>query len=199
MELRVRGARDRGHARHGWLESWHTFSFADYFDPAHMGFRALRVINEDFVQPAQGFGTHPHRDMEIVTWILEGELEHRDSMGNGSVIRPGEMQYLSAGSGVTHSEFNPSKSDVVHLLQIWILPNEQAAKPRYGQKDFAEDLASGALVPLVTPDGAGGSIAIRQDARILAARADADREYAWNLAPGRAAWQIGRASCRERV
>jgi len=189
----IRRAKDRGHAEHGWLESWHTFAFADYFHPAHLGFSALRVINEDFVQPGQGFGTHPHRDMEILTWVLEGALEHKDSMGSGSVIRPGEMQYMSAGTGVTHSEFNASKSELVHLLQIWILPKIAGAAPRYGQKNFATALAQGALVTLASPDGVGGSIAIRQDARVLAARADEDREHAHALAPGRKAWiQVAR-------
>lgn len=195
--LTIRRARERGHAEHGWLESWHTFAFADYFDPAHLGFSALRVINEDFVQPAQGFGKHPHRDMEILTWVLEGELEHQDSLGNGSVIRPGEMQYMSAGSGVTHSESNPSKGDRVHLLQIWILPNVGGGPPRYGQKSFAAALAQGGLVPLATPDGRAGSIAIRQDAQVLAARADEDREHAYAFAPGRKAWiQAARGSVR---
>jgi redox-sensitive bicupin YhaK (pirin superfamily) len=190
-----RRALDRGHAQHGWLESWHTFSFADYFDPSQLGFGALRVINEDFVQPARGFGTHPHRDMEILTWVLAGELEHKDSMGNGSVIRPGEMQYMSAGSGVTHSEFNPSKSALVHLLQIWILPSVGGATPRYGQVNFAEELARGRLVPLATPDGAGGSIAIRQDARVLAARTDVESEWNYDLAAERRAWiQVARGT-----
>jgi redox-sensitive bicupin YhaK (pirin superfamily) len=193
----IRPARGRGHVEHGWLESWHTFSFADYFDPDHMGFSALRVINEDFVQPAQGFGTHPHRDMEILTWVLEGSLEHKDSMGNGSVIQPGEMQYMSAGTGITHSEFNHSATEMTHLLQIWILPSEREAKPRYGQKSFAEALKKGDLCLLVSPGGEGGSIAIRQDAKVLAARTNTDREYEWQLAPGRCAWlQIARGSLR---
>jgi redox-sensitive bicupin YhaK (pirin superfamily) len=195
--LTIRPAGERGHAEHGWLESWHSFAFADYFDPAHLGFSALRVINEDFVQPGQGFGTHPHRDMEILTWVLEGALQHQDSMGNGSVIRPGEIQYMSAGTGVTHSEFNASPSERVHLLQIWILPSVGGAPPRYGQKSFAAALAKGDLVPLATPDGQNGSIAIRQDARVLAARADGDRELVHALVPGRKAWiQVARGSLR---
>ena len=193
----LRRAGDRGHAEHGWLESWHTFAFADYFHPAHLGFGALRVINEDFVQPGRGFGTHPHRDMEILTWVLDGALEHRDSMGSGSVIRPGEMQYMSAGTGVTHSEFNHSKTELVHLLQIWILPKVQGEPPRYGQKSFVEALGSGDLVLLASPDGDRGSLAIRQDARVLAARAAVDREHAHALAPGRKAWiQVARGTMR---
>ena len=193
----IRRAEERGHAEHGWLESWHTFAFADYFHPAHLGFGALRVINEDFVQPGRGFGTHPHRDMEILTWVLEGALAHEDSMGNGSVIRPGEMQYMSAGTGVTHSEFNSSKTELVHLLQIWILPRTAGATPRYGQKNFSAALAPGDLVVLASPDGDHGSIAIRQDARVLAARAEADAELAHVLAPGRKAWlQVARGKLR---
>jgi redox-sensitive bicupin YhaK (pirin superfamily) len=193
----IRRARERGHADHGWLQSWHSFSFADYHDADHMGFSELRVINEDFVQPGQGFGTHPHRDMEILTWVLDGALEHKDSMGNGSAIHPGEMQYMSAGTGVTHSEFNHSKEEVVHLLQIWIMPNERAAKPRYGQKDFADALASERLCLLASPDGRDGSIAIRQDARVHAARTRAAREFSIDLGAGRSAWlQIARGAVR---
>ena len=193
--LTIRRAKDRGHADHGWLQSWHSFSFADYHDADHMGFSALRVINEDFVQPGQGFGTHPHRDMEILTWVLDGALEHKDSMGNGSAIRPGEMQYMSAGTGVTHSEFNHSKGEVVHLLQIWIVPNERGAKARYGQKNFAEKLDSEALCLVASPDGRDGSIAIRQDARVHAVRTRAAREFSIDLAAGRSAWlQVARGS-----
>jgi redox-sensitive bicupin YhaK (pirin superfamily) len=194
---RIRRARERGHADHGWLQSWHSFSFADYRDADHMGFSELRVINEDFVQPGQGFGTHPHRDMEILTWVLDGALEHKDSMGNGSAIRPGEMQYMSAGTGVTHSEFNHSREDVVHLLQIWIIPNERATKPRYDQKDFKDALASGRLSLLASPDGRDGSIAIRQDARVHAARTRVPRELSIELGAGRSAWlQIARGAVR---
>ena len=195
--LAIRRARERGHADHGWLQSWHSFSFADYHEPRHMGFSALRVINEDFVQPGEGFGTHPHRDMEILTWVLEGALEHKDSMGNGSAIRPGEMQYMSAGTGVTHSEFNHSKEEVVHLLQIWIVPNERGARPRYGQKSFAGELASEALCLVASSDGRDGSIAIRQDARVIVARTRAAREFSIELAAGRSAWlQVARGSLR---
>src|SRR5258707_5919065 len=133
--MRIRGAKDRGHANHGWLDTWHTFSFADYQDPAHMSFRSLRVMNEDWVQPGQGFGTHPHRDMEIVTYILEGELEHRDSLGTGSVLRAGEFQRMTAGSGIQHSEFNPSKGRT-HLYQIWLMPKQKGLTPSYDQRVF---------------------------------------------------------------
>jgi redox-sensitive bicupin YhaK (pirin superfamily) len=195
--LTIRKAKERGHADHGWLDTWHTFSFANYYDPDHMGFSVLRVINEDFVQPARGFGTHPHRDMEILTWVLEGSLEHKDSMGNGSVIRPGEMQYMSAGTGVTHSEFNPSKSEKVHLLQIWIETGEPGARPRYAQREFTAGLKDGALHLLASPDGRDGSIAIRQDARLQVARADAPRDLSVDLDPGRTGWlQVARGSLR---
>jgi redox-sensitive bicupin YhaK (pirin superfamily) len=195
--LTLRRAQERGHADHGWLRTWHTFSFADYHDPDHMGFSALRVINEDFVAPGQGFGTHPHRDMEILTWVLEGALEHKDNMGNGAAIRPGEMQYMSAGTGVTHSEFNHSKSEAVHLLQIWILPNEMGARPRYGQKDFAAALKPGGLCLLASPEGRDGSIAIRQDARVHAARTPTPKEFAIDLGVQRSAWlQVARGGLR---
>lgn len=175
--IAIRKSDQRGHFDHGWLDTYHTFSFADYQDPAHMGFSALRVINEDRVQPGEGFGTHPHRDMEIVTYVLQGALEHKDSMGNGSVIRPGEVQYMSAGTGVTHSEFNPSRAELVHLLQIWILPAERGAAPRYDQKDFPAEMRKGLWRLVVSPDGRDGSIAIRQDASL----------YARILAPGESA------------
>jgi quercetin 2,3-dioxygenase len=193
--LQIRRAHERGHANHGWLEARHTFSFADYHDPAHMGFRTLRVINEDRVQPGAGFPTHGHRDMEIVTWILEGALKHEDSMGNGSIIRPGEAQYMSAGRGVLHSEFNASKTEPVHLLQIWILPAKAGEVPRYGQRDFSGALDRGGLVPVATPDGREGSLAIRQDTSLVVARLDGAREVAHELAPGRHAWvQVARGA-----
>ena len=170
--LTIRKSAERGHADHGWLDTYHSFSFADYHDPDHMGFRDLRVINEDVVQPALGFGTHGHRDMEILTWVLEGQLEHKDSMESGGIIHPGELQYMSAGRGVMHSEFNASKSELVKLLQIWILPDEQSAKPRYGQKSFAEALERGGLVLLASKAGRDGSIAIRQNVDLFVARLD---------------------------
>lgn len=193
--LTLRKSDERGHADHGWLNARHSFSFADYYDPDFMGFRALRVINEDRVQPAQGFGKHPHRDMEILTWILEGALEHADSTGGGGVIRPGEIQYMSAGRGVLHSEFNASKTERVHLLQIWILPDERGALPRYEQRDYTQRLASGELVQLASKDGADGSIAIRADARLFVARTAAETTYRHALAKGRHAWiQVARGS-----
>src|SRR5690349_16008023 len=164
----IRRADERGHADHGWLDSHHTFSFADYYDPAHMGFRALRVINEDRVQPARGFGTHSHRDMEIVTYVLDGELAHKDSMGNQGLIRPGDVQRMSAGTGVTHSEFNGSSDRLVHFLQIWILPAERGQKPGYEQKAFPEAERRGALPLIASPDGRDGSVTIHQDAAIYA-------------------------------
>src|SRR5215469_8373084 len=162
--IRVRKAAERGHFDHGWLDTYHTFSFGDYYDPREMGFRALRVINEDRVQPGQGFGMHGHRDMEIVTLVLSGALEHKDSLGNGSVLRPGELQHMTAGTGVRHSEFNPSQTDWVHLYQIWLLPQHKGLTPGY------EQIALGKAQPgfrlVASPDGAEGGLTIRQDARI---------------------------------
>jgi quercetin 2,3-dioxygenase len=166
--MQIRRSHERGFADHGWLRSFHTFSFADYQDPAHMGFRALRVINEDRVEPGRGFGTHAHRDMEIVSYVLEGELAHKDSMGNGSVIRPGDVQRMSAGSGVTHSEFNPSPEQVVHFLQIWIVPERRGIAPSYEQKNFSEQERRGVLRLLASPDGRDGSVRVNQDARLYA-------------------------------
>ena len=191
--IQVRQAKDRGHANHGWLDSWHTFSFADYHDPHHMGFSVLRVINEDRVTPGEGFPTHPHRDMEIITYVLEGALEHKDSLGTGSVIRPGEVQRMSAGTGIRHSEFNHSRSEPVHFLQIWILPNAQGVKPGYEQKRIAHD---GGLRLVASPDGADGSVTIHQDARVYAARLNG-AEVSHTLAPGRHAWlQVARGTAR---
>ena len=173
----VRKSAERGYADHGWLKAFHTFSFADYFDPKHVEFGPLRVINEDRVAPGKGFGTHSHQDMEIITYVLEGELEHKDSMGNGSVIRPGDVQRMSAGSGVRHSEYNPSSSEAVHLLQIWIQPDIKNIKPEYQEKRFSADQKQGRLCLIVSPDQAQGSLLMHQDARLYAGLFDAD-EYA---------------------
>lgn len=166
--IQIRKASERGHANHGWLDTWHSFSFADYFDPEHMGYSALRVINEDRIAPGAGFPTHSHRDMEIVTYLLQGALEHKDSMGNGSVIRPGEIQRMSAGSGIKHSEFNASDSEEAHLLQIWIEPMQRGMIPGYEQKSFSIAQMHGNLKLLVSPDGQDNSVTIHQDARIYA-------------------------------
>jgi quercetin 2,3-dioxygenase len=166
--VEVRKAAERGHANHGWLDSWHSFSFADYYDPRHMGFGPLRVINEDWIGEGAGFGTHGHRDMEIITYVLEGELAHRDSMGNGSVIRPGNVQRMSAGSGVRHSEFNHSRDGKVHLLQIWIEPNVKGIEPGYEEKHFDAAQKRGALRLIADAEGRGGAVKIHQDAKVYA-------------------------------
>jgi hypothetical protein len=186
--LRIRKSAERGHADHGWLDTYHTFSFADYHDPREMGFSALRVINEDRVQPKTGFGTHGHRDMEIITYVLEGALEHKDSMGNGSIIRPGDVQRMSAGTGVTHSEFNHSQTGLVHLLQIWIEPNVRGVKPGYEEARFEDADKRNRLRLVASPDGAEGSVSIHQDARIFVTRPDAGAEVAHALATGRSAY-----------
>ena len=186
--MNIRRASERGHADHGWLRSFHTFSFADYHDPRHMGFRALRVINEDWVQPGQGFGMHPHRDMEIVTYVLEGALEHRDSLGTGSVIRPGDVQRMSAGTGILHSEFNHSKTEPVHLLQIWLLPEEHGITPSYEERRFGEDHSKGPLQLVVSRGGANGALSIHQDVDLYVARPTAADEVRHTLRPGRGAW-----------
>lgn len=186
--ITLRRAGDRGFTRFPWLQSWHTFSFGDYHDPRHMGFSDLRVINDDIVAPAQGFGMHPHRDMEILTVVLEGALQHRDSMGNGSVIRPGEVQRMTAGTGVRHSEINPSPDEPVHLLQIWILPNRLSLPPGYEQKAFPLEGRRNALTPVATSEGRAGTLTIHQDATMLLGHIDAKRTLEHPLAPGRTAW-----------
>lgn len=186
--IRVRRGSERGHFDHGWLNTYHSFSFGDYYDPAQMGFRALRVINEDWVAPGQGFGMHPHREMEIVTIVLEGALAHRDSLGTGSVIRPGEVQRMTAGTGIRHSEFNASSDDVVHLYQIWILPDRHGHAPSYGQRTFAEQAKPGEFVLVASPDGGDESLTIQQDARVYLAKLEDNDEVARPLAPGRHAW-----------
>jgi redox-sensitive bicupin YhaK (pirin superfamily) len=185
--MKIRKAGERGHAEHGWLDTYHTFSFADYYDPQWMGFRTLRVINDDRVMPGMGFGTHPHRDMEIITYILSGALEHKDSMGNGRVIRPGEVQYMAAGTGVKHSEFNPSKDEPVHLLQIWIVPDHKGAPPHYAEKSI-KDAAPGKLHLVTSKSGRDDSIAINQDADLWLARLGEGQRVTHELAPGRHAW-----------
>ena len=186
--IAVRPAAERGHADHGWLDTRHTFSFASYHDPRHMGFRSLRVINEDRVKPAEGFGTHAHRDMEILTWVLEGALEHKDSMGNGSVIRPGDLQRMSAGTGVTHSEFNPSREAPVHFLQIWLLPRERGLPPGYEQKRFRQEARRGRLRLIASGDGREGAVTIHQDADVWTALLQPGESVRHALAPGRYAW-----------
>ncbi len=186
--LQIRRADERGHAEHGWLESRHTFSFADYHDPRFMGFGPLRVINEDRVQPGQGFGTHSHRDMEIISYVLDGALAHKDSLGNGSAIRPGDVQRMSAGTGVTHSEFNPSASELVHFLQIWILPERASARPSYEEKRFDEAEKRGRLRLIGSRDGRDGSVVIHQDVALYAAVLGDGEQVEHPLARGRRAW-----------
>jgi len=181
----VRRSNERGHADHGWLKSFHSFSFADYFDPEHIEFGPLRVINEDRVAPGQGFGTHGHRDMEIISYVLSGELAHKDSMGNGSTIRPGDVQRMSAGSGVMHSEFNPSDSNPVHFLQIWIQPAVQRIQPSYEEKRFSSDEKRGRLRLIASPDRADGSVLIHQDARVYAGLFDGSEQTVLEVKPGR--------------
>ena len=183
--MELRRSADRGHAQHGWLDSRHSFSFADYYDPEHMGFGPLRVINEDRVEPGRGFGTHGHRDMEIISYVLEGELQHRDSMGNGSVIRPGDVQRMSAGTGVVHSEMNPSRTEPVHFLQIWIEPNVTGIPAGYEQKTFPDSEKRGRLRLVASPDAAEGSVLIHADARVYAGLFDGDERFSLPLASGR--------------
>ncbi len=195
MSIQLRRASERGFADHGWLRSFHTFSFAGYHDPAHMGFRALRVINEDRVQPSRGFGMHGHQNMEIISYVLEGALEHKDSMGTGSVIRPGEVQRMTAGTGVHHSEHNASKTDLVHFLQIWILPAQAGLTPSYEQKAFSAEARTDQLLLVASPDGRDGSITVHQDVRLLAGLLDDGAKVPVELARGRHAWvQVARGS-----
>ena len=186
--ITVRPAAERGHADHGWLNTYHSFSFADYHDERHMGFRALRVLNEDRVKPGMGFGTHGHRDMEIVSYVLEGALAHKDSMGNGSTIVPDDVQYMSAGTGVRHSEFNASGTDPVHFVQIWIVPNRAGYAPRYGQIRVEKADKTGRLRLVASPDGAEGSLALQQDARLYASVLEPGTETCFALPNGRHLW-----------
>jgi redox-sensitive bicupin YhaK (pirin superfamily) len=183
----VRKSNERGHARHGWLDSYHTFSFADYDDPRWSGFRSLRVINDDLILPGTGFGTHPHRDMEIISYVLSGALQHRDSMGHGRVIRAGEFQYMAAGTGVEHSEFNPSSTEATRLLQIWIQPDTPGVKPRYADKNLS-GAPTGGLYLVASKTGRAGSMKIHQNADVLLAKLDAGDAVRHPLAPGRHAW-----------
>ena len=184
----IRRAADRGHADHGWLDTWHTFSFGDYYDPDHMGFRTLRVMNEDVVHGGGGFGAHPHRDMEIVTNVLSGALEHKDSMGHGAVLRPGEMQRITAGTGMLHSEFNPNPAEPVHLYQVWITPKTRGLTPGYEQKAFDPAERRNRLQLVASPDGEAGSLTIQQDARLYLADLDAGRELQYPVGKGRGVW-----------
>jgi redox-sensitive bicupin YhaK (pirin superfamily) len=186
--LELRKAADRGTANFGWLDSRHTFSFGDYHDPGHMGFGPLRVINEDRVSPGQGFGTHGHRDMEIISYVLEGALEHKDSIGTGSVIRPGDVQVMSAGTGIRHSEFNHSKTEPVHFLQIWIVPDREGIAPRYDQKRFPDDEKRGRLRLVGASDGGEGAIVIHQDVKLFASILNAGQQVTHTMSPGRRAW-----------
>ncbi len=184
---KIRRALERGHAKHGWLDTYHTFRFADYYDPQWMGFRSLRVINDDLVMPGMGFGMHPHRDMEIITCVLSGALEHKDSMGNGRIIHAGEVQYMSAGTGVRHSEYNPSSEEAAHLLQIWIQPDRKGVTPRYAEKSFA-NAPAGALHLATSKTGRDGSIAVHQDADLWLAKLEPGQTISHLLAGDRHAW-----------
>ncbi len=193
--IKLRPSHERGHFNHGWLDTYHTFSFADYYDPEHMGFRSLRVINEDRVAPGAGFGMHPHRDMEILTYVLEGALEHKDSMGNGSVIRPGQVQRMSAGTGVTHSEYNPSKTEPVHLLQIWVLPERKGLQPSYEEREFPAEERRGQWRLIASRDGREESALWNQDADLYVTLLSAGERVAHRLRPGRHAWaQVARGA-----
>jgi quercetin 2,3-dioxygenase len=186
--ITVRPASERGQGQYGWLDTRHTFSFNNYHDPRHMSFRVLRVMNEDWIAPGQGFGTHGHRDMEIVTYVLEGALAHKDSLGNGSVLRPGEFQRMTAGTGIEHSEFNPSDSEPVHLYQIWLFPERRGLAPSYDQRAFADLERHGKLRVVASPDGRDGSLRIHQDAEVFLTTLDVGNQVTHELAPGRHAW-----------
>jgi len=193
--IQVRSAADRGRTEWGWLDSHHTFSFGEYYDPSHEGFRSLRVINDDRVEPGAGFGTHGHRDMEILSYVLEGALAHKDSSGGGGVIRPGEIQFMRAGTGVTHSEYNASKTDPVHFLQIWVVPDRRGLKPTYGQRSFDREQARRGLVLLGSRDGREGSLQVQQDVDLWVTLLEAGDERQLALRPGRHAWvQVARGS-----
>lgn len=191
--ITVRKSAERGHFDHGWLDTYHTFSFADYHDPDHLHFRSLRVINEDRVAPGGGFGTHPHRDMEIITYLLSGALEHRDSMGNGEVLRTGEVQRMTAGTGILHSEFNPSSIEPVHLLQIWIMPDKKRLEPSYEQRAYPPETLRGRLRLVASPDGRDESVLIHQDALLYASILESGEKLQHSLQPGRFGWlQVAR-------
>ncbi len=193
--IQIQKAEARGHFNHGWLDAYHTFSFGDFYDPEHTHFRALRVMNEDRIEPGRGFGTHPHQDMEIVTYVLSGALEHRDSMGNGEVLRPGEFQRMSAGTGITHSEFNPSEVEPVHLYQIWLFPERKGIEPSYEQKQFPDEQRHNQLRLVASRDAAEGSLMIHQNARIFLSKIDDGEQVSHRLAEGRHAWlQVLRGS-----
>lgn len=186
--IQIRKSAERGHANHGWLDSYHSFSFANYYDPKFSGFHDLLVINEDHIAPAKGFGTHAHQDMEIITYVIAGALEHKDSMGTGSVLRPGKVQRMSAGIGVQHSEFNHSKSEPLHLLQIWITPQKNGIPPSYEEKDFSKSEKTNQLKLIVSPQGSEGSIKVNQDASIYVTLLDAGKTVTHALSPGRNSW-----------
>ncbi len=191
--ITIRKAEERGHANHGWLNSHHTFSFANYYDPSHMGFRALRVINEDRVSPGAGFGTHGHSDMEIISYVLEGGLEHKDSLGTGSVIKPGDVQRMSAGTGIRHSEFNHSKTESVHFLQIWLLPETKDLPPSYEQRNFGLAENPGKLQLVAAKDGREGAVTVHQDVDLYAAVLEPNQRVSYSLQPQRHAWvQVAR-------
>ncbi|HEY6249191.1 MAG TPA: pirin family protein [Candidatus Angelobacter sp.] len=193
--IQIRPAQERGHANLGWLDTYHTFSFSDYYDPKFMGFRSLRVINEDWVKPGHGFPTHPHRDMEIITYVLEGELAHKDSMGTGSVIRPGEVQKMSAGTGIRHSEYNHSKTEPVHLLQIWIVPEKEGIKPMYEQKAIPAEEKQGKLRLLASPKSGNGAVTLYQNVTLYATELQSGQSVEYKMDEGRYAWlQVARGT-----